>query len=447
MPDRRNSVRFFAANMLTFFINMLYLIKYLRKETIMNFTVKNCKINGQGNAHDIVVSGGVFGGASETVFEFNNCAVFPGFIDVHVHLREPGFSYKETVETGTRACAHGGYTTVCSMPNLNPVPDSAEHLDEQLRLIEKDAVIAVAPYGAITVGQNGEELSDMEAMAAKVCAFSDDGKGVQSENMMREAMIRAKRLGKMIVAHCEDNSLLRGGYIHDGRYAAEHGHRGICSESEWKPIERDLRLAAETGCAYHVCHISTKESVELIRKAKAAGVDVTCETAPHYLILSDKDMQEHGRFKMNPPLRDESDRLALIEGICDGTIDMIATDHAPHSAEEKGRGLEKSAMGIVGIETAFPLLYTHLVKTGIITMGRLVELMSTNPAKRFGFSSGLEDGMPADFTVFDLNSKYTINPDGFLSKGRATPFEGCEVYGECLMTVKGGKIVWQKEDK
>ena len=410
----------------------------------MGFTVKGCKINGQGAPADMVVSGGVFGGAYDTVFEFNNCAVFPGFIDVHVHLREPGFSYKETVETGTKACARGGYTTVCSMPNLNPVPDSAEHLGEQLRLIENDAVIRVVPYGAITVGQNGKELSDMDAMSKDVCAFSDDGKGVQSDEMMRAAMLRAKALGKMIVAHCEDNSLLNGGYIHAGKYAAEHGHRGICSESEWKPIERDLRLAAETGCAYHVCHISTKESVEIIRKAKAAGVDVTCETAPHYLILSDKDMQEHGRFKMNPPLRDESDRLALIEGICDGTIDMIATDHAPHSAEEKGRGLEKSAMGIVGIETAFALLYTHLVKTNVITLDRLVELMSINPAKRFGFNSSLAEGMPADFTVFDLNSKYTINPDDFLSKGRATPFEGCEVYGECLMTVKDGKIVWQK---
>ena len=410
----------------------------------MGFTVKGCKINGQGEPADMVISGGVFGGACDTVFEFNNCAVFPGFIDVHVHLREPGFSYKETVETGTKACARGGYTTVCSMPNLNPVSDSAEHLNEQLRLIEDDAVITVVPYGAITVGQNGEKLSDMEAMADKVCAFSDDGKGVQSEEMMREAMIIAKNLGKMIVAHCEDNSLLRGGYIHDGKYAAEHGHRGICSESEWKPIERDLKLAAETGCAYHVCHISTKESVELIRKAKAAGVDVTCETAPHYLILSDKDMQEHGRFKMNPPLRDESDRLALIEGICDGTIDMIATDHAPHSAEEKGRGLEKSAMGIVGIETAFPLLYTHLVKTGVITLDRLTELMSTNPAKRFGFDNSIENG---NFTVFNLESKYTINPDDFLSKGRATPFEGYEVYGECLMTVSGGKTAWLKEDK
>ena len=407
----------------------------------MSFTVKGCKINGQGNPADIIVSGGVIGGASDTVFEFNNCAVFPGFIDVHVHLREPGFSYKESIETGTKACAHGGYTTVCSMPNLNPVPDSFEHLNEQLELIKKDAVMNVAPYGSITVGQNGEELSDMNAIAPYVCAFSDDGKGVQSEEMMREAMKTAKSLGKMIVAHCEENALLRGGYIHDGKYAAEHGHRGICSESEWKPIERDLKLAAETGCSYHVCHISTKESVELIRKAKSAGVDVTCETAPHYLILSDKDLQEHGRFKMNPPLRDESDRLALIEGICDGTIDMIATDHAPHSAEEKGRGLEKSAMGIVGIETAFALLYTHLVKKDVISLEKLIELMSINPAKRFGFDNSIENG---NFTVFDLDSEYKINPDEFLSKGRATPFEGYKVYGECLMTVCGGKVAWKK---
>ena len=407
----------------------------------MSFTVKGCKIYGQGNPVDIVVSGGVVDGASDTVLQFDNCAVFPGFVDVHVHLREPGFSYKETVETGSKACAHGGYTTVCSMPNLNPMPDNLEHLNKQLELIKNGAVMNVLPYGSITVGQNGEELSDMKAMAPYVCAFSDDGKGVQNEEMMREAMITAKSLGKMIVAHCEDNSLLRGGYIHDGKYAAEHGHRGICSESEWKPIERDLKLAKETGCSYHVCHISTKESVELIRKAKAEGVDVTCETAPHYLILSDKDLQEHGRFKMNPPLRDESDRLALVEGIIDGTIDMIATDHAPHSAEEKGRGLEKSAMGIVGIETAFALLYTHLVKENVITLEKLVELMSINPAKRFGFDVSIENG---NFTVFDLESKYTVNPDEFISKGRATPFEGCEVYGECLMTVCNGNTAWKK---
>ena len=413
----------------------------------MSFTVKGCKKYGQGTPADLVISGGVFGGASATVFQFDNCVVFPGFIDVHVHLREPGFSYKETIESGSKACARGGYSTVCSMPNLNPVPDSLEHLNEQLELIKNTSAIKVLPYGSITVGQNGEMLSDMEAMAPYVCAFSDDGKGVQGDEMMRAAMLKAKSLGKMIVAHCEDNSLLHGGYIHAGKYAEEHGHRGICSESEWKPIERDLKLAAETGCAYHVCHISTKESVELIRKAKAAGVDVTCETAPHYLILSDKDLQEHGRFKMNPPLRDESDRLALIEGICDGTIDMIATDHAPHSAEEKGRGLEKSAMGIVGIETAFPLLYTYLVKENIITLEKLIELMSINPAKRFGFNSGLDEGMPADFTVFDLNKKYTVDPADFLSKGKATPFEGYEVFGECLMTVCGGKIAYQKGEK
>lgn len=410
----------------------------------MSFTVKGCKINGQGNPVDITVSGGVSGGVSDTVFKFNNCAVFPGFIDVHVHLREPGFSYKETIKTGSSACARGGYTTVCSMPNLNPVPDCKENLDVQLDIIKSDAVINVVPYGSITVGQNGEMLSDMEAMSPYVCAFSDDGKGVQGEQMMRDAMLKAKSLGKMIVAHCEDNSLLRGGYIHDGVYAKTHGHRGICSESEWKPIERDLKIAEETGCAYHVCHISTKESVELIRQAKARGVDVTCETAPHYLILSDKDIQEHGRFKMNPPLRDESDRLALLEGICDGTIDMIATDHAPHSAEEKGRGLEKSAMGIVGIETAFPLLYTYLVKQNIISLEKLIELMSVNPAKRFGFKSGIGEGTAASFTVFDLNKEYEINPNEFLSKGRATPFEGCKVFGECLMTVYNGKIAWRK---
>ncbi len=406
----------------------------------MSFTVKGCKIYAENSTEDIIVSGGVIDGASDTVFEFNNCIAFPGFIDVHVHLREPGFSYKETIKSGSTACARGGYTAVCSMPNLNPVPDSLENLNKQLEIIKNDAVIRVLPYGAITVEQSGERLSDMSGMSPCVCAFSDDGKGVQSAEMMKEAMLTAKSLGKMIVAHCEDNSLLNGGYIHDGKYASDHGHRGICSESEWKPIERDLALAAETGCAYHVCHISTKESVELIRKAKAAGVDVTCETAPHYLILSDKDMQEHGRFKMNPPLRDESDRLALIEGICDGTIDMIATDHAPHSAEEKGRGLEKSAMGIVGIETAFALMYTYFVKTNIITLNKLIELMSINPAKRFGINNDIKN----NFTVFSLDTKYNIDPDDFVSMGRATPFEGYEVFGECMLTVCDGRIAWQK---
>lgn len=410
----------------------------------MSFTVKGCKLNGHGLADDIVVSGGVFGGASETVFEFNNCAVFPGFIDVHVHLREPGFSYKETIKNGSLACAAGGYSTVCAMPNLNPVPDCKQNLDVQLNIIKKDSAINVLPYGSITKGQQGLEVSDMEAMAPFVCAFSDDGRGVQSEEIMKEAMKKAKQLNKLIVAHCEDNSLLNGGYIHLGKYAEKHGHRGICSESEWKPIERDLKLAAQTGCAYHVCHVSTKESVELIRKAKAAGINVTCETAPHYLLLSDKNIEENGRFKMNPPLRDESDRLALLEGICDGTIDMIATDHAPHSAEEKSRGLEKSAMGIVGIETAFPLLYTYLVKKKIITLEKLVELISYAPARRFGFESGIKNGKYTDFTVFDLNALYVIDSDKFVSKAKATPFEGLEVNGECLMTVCNKKIAWRK---
>jgi dihydroorotase len=324
------------------------------------------------------------------------------------------------------------------MPNLNPVPDSPEHLAPQLDAIAKDARIRVYPYGSITVEQKGEVLADMEGMAKDVIAFSDDGRGVQSEELMRRAMLECKRLGKILVAHCEDNSLLRGGYIHDGEYAKAHGHRGICSESEWGPIARDLKLAKETGCAYHVCHISTKESVELIRQAKREGVDVTCETGPHYILLSDQDLQEDGRFKMNPPLRSEADRKAILEGILDGTIDMIATDHAPHSAEEKSRGLEKSAMGVVGIETAFPLLYTHLVKTGLMTLERLIDLMAVNPRKRFIIP------MTEDFSVWDLSKEYTIDPEDFLSKGRATPFAGWKVSGENLMTIVGGKIVWQK---
>ena len=368
----------------------------------------------------------------------DHCFLFPGFVDVHVHLREPGFLYKETIATGTAACARGGYSDVCSMPNLNPVPDCPEHLAPQLEAIKKDACIRVYPYGSITVKQLGEELADLEGMAADVIAFSDDGKGVQDENLMRQAMLECKRLGKILVAHCEDNSLLRGGYIHDGEYAAAHGHRGICSESEWGPIARDLKLAKETGCAYHVCHISTKESVELIRQAKAEGVDVTCETGPHYILLSDQDLQEDGRFKMNPPLRSEEDRKAILEGNLAGTIDMIATDHAPHSAEEKARGLEKSAMGVVGIETAFPLLYTHLVKPGLLSLERLVELMAVNPRKRFNIP------MTEDFSVWDLSKEYTIDPEDFVSKGRATPFAGWTVSGENLMTIVGGKIVWQK---
>lgn len=367
--------------------------------------------------------------------------IVPGLCDVHVHFREPGFSYKETIASGSAAAAHGGYTAVCTMPNLDPAPDSAEHLQVQLDAIERGAAIRVLPYGAITVGEKGERLADMEAISDKVCAFSDDGKGVQNDEMMREAMTAAKRLGKIIAAHCEDNALLFGGYIHDGEYARMHGHRGISSESEYRQIERDLRLAEETGCAYHVCHISTMESVELIRQAKARGVDVTCETAPHYLVLCDEDMQEDGRFKMNPPLRSREDKEALIEGIKDGTIDMIATDHAPHSAEEKGRGLEKSLMGVVGLETAFPALYTELVTKNIITLDRLVELMSFKPKERFGIDT------ENDFAVFDISEAYKIDPKDFLSMGRATPFAGREVFGRCLLTVHNEKVVYKAEDR
>ena len=370
-----------------------------------------------------------------------NYIIVPGLCDVHVHFREPGFSYKETIASGSAAAAHGGYTAVCTMPNLDPVPDSAEHLQVQLDAIKRGAAIKVLPYGAITVGEKGEKLADMEAMSDKVCAFSDDGKGVQNDEMMREAMTAAKRLGKIIAAHCEDNSLLFGGYIHDGEYAKAHGHRGISSASEYKQIERDLRLVEETGCAYHVCHISTKESVELIRQAKAHGVNVTCETAPHYLVLCDEDMQEDGRFKMNPPLRSLEDKQALIEGIKDGTIDMIATDHAPHSAEEKGRGLEKSLMGVVGLETAFPVLYTELVMKNIITLDRLVELMSFKPKERFGIDT------ENDFAVFDISEAYKIDPEDFLSMGHATPFAGREVFGRCLLTVHNEKVVYKAEDR
>ena len=372
----------------------------------------------------------------EKILNSTEYSIFPGFCDVHVHFRQPGFSYKETILTGTKAAAHGGYTAVCTMPNLNPVPDSIEHLKEQLDIINKDAVINVYPYAAITVGQSGEKLSDMKALANSVIAFSDDGRGVQSEEMMKEAMLTAKALGKMIVAHCEDNSLLHGGYIHDGIYAREHNHRGICSKSEWGQIERDIKLTAETGCAYHICHISCKESVQLIREAKKSGVNVTCETSPHYLVLDENDLREDGKFKMNPPLRSTDDRLALIEGIIDGTIDMIATDHAPHSAEEKSRGLEKSAFGIVGIETAFPVLYSKLVKENIITLDKLIDLIAINPRKRFNIPFN------NDFTVWNLNKEYTVNPDSFLSMGKATPFENMQVYGKCLLTAANGKVVY-----
>ena len=365
-------------------------------------------------------------------------SIFPGFCDVHVHFREPGFSYKETILSGSRAAAHGGYTAVCTMPNLDPVPDSPEHLRPQLEAIRKDACIAVYPYAAITKGEQGRILSDMAALAPKVIAFSDDGRGVQDPGMMEEAMVQAKALGKLIVAHCEDNSLLRGGYIHDGAYAKANGHRGICSESEWGPIARDLELAAKTGAGYHVCHISAKESVDIIRQAKKSGVDVTCETGPHYLAMDDSFLQEEGRFKMNPPLRSPEDRAALIEGLRDGTIDMIATDHAPHSSDEKARGLEKSAFGVVGLETAFPILYTCLVKPGIITMDTLLEKLVYNPRNRFGIPLG------NDFSVWDLNAEYTVDPKDFLSMGKATPFQGWTVWGKCMATFYNGKAVYTK---
>ena len=401
--------------------------------------MKRIEVNLVNPMNDASFSHGVGASISShelSVFNSSKYAVFPGFCDVHVHFREPGFSYKETMQSGSLASARGGYTAVCTMPNLNPVPDSVENLNQQLKLIEAGACIHVYPYGAITVGEKGETLADLAGMAPNVIGFSDDGRGVQSDDMMRSAMLEAKKLNKMIVAHCEVNELLRGGYIHDGAYAVAHGHRGICSESEWAQIARDLQLVKETGVKYHVCHISTKESVDIIRKAKAQGIDVTCETGPHYLVMDDSMLQEDGRFKMNPPLRSAEDREALVRGIQDGTIDMIATDHAPHSAEEKAKGLEKSAFGVVGIETAFPICYTYLVKTGIITMEKLMELLVINPRKRFDIPLG------NDFSIWDLEASYTVDPADFLSMGKATPFAGWTVQGKCMATVCDGKIVY-----
>ena len=374
------------------------------------------------------------------VFNDPKYAILPGFCDVHVHFREPGFSYKETMVSGSASAARGGYTAVCTMPNLNPTPDSVEHLQQQRDLIDAGACIHVYPYGSITVGLKGEELADLEGMAPNVIAYSDDGKGVQADGMMDTAMRKAKELGKMIVAHCEVNDLLKGGYIHDGKYAAEHGHRGICSESEWAQVARDIELIKRNGCPYHVCHISTKETVDIIRKAKAEGVDITCETGPHYLVMDDSMLQEEGRFKMNPPLRDITDRKALVAGILDGTIDMLATDHAPHSAEEKAKGLEKSAFGVVGLETAFPIMYTYLVKPGVMTMEQLLEVMVYAPRKRFNIPLG------NDFSIWDLEKEYTVDPADFVSMGKASPFTGWNVQGECVATVCDGKIVWKKSE-
>ena len=422
----------------------------------MRYLLQNAQILSSGGvfrAADVLLSGGRIVSIGDRIscpadavsIDLHKAVLFPGFVDVHVHLREPGFSYKETIRTGTLAAAHGGFAHVAAMPNLDPVPDCAAALAVQRAIIEKDALVHVHPYGAISVGEKGERLADLEGLAPGVIAFSDDGRGVQSESLMREAMTRCHALGKILAAHCEDNSLLHGGYIHDGAYARAHGHRGICSESEWGPIARDLRLAEQTGCAYHVCHVSTKESVALIRAAKRRGVDVTCETAPHYLTFTDEDLQEDGRFKMNPPLRAREDRDALIEGLLDGTIDMLVTDHAPHSREEKARGLEKSAMCVVGLETSFAASYTALVQTGILPLEKLVDLMHGAPMRRFGCGTELAEGQPADLTAFDLTKTYTVDPETFLTMGRATPFAGRALTGVCKLTMIGGEPVWKEE--
>ena len=422
----------------------------------MRYLLQNAQILSSGGvfrAADVLLSGGRIVSIGDRIscpadavsIDLHKAVLFPGFVDVHVHLREPGFSYKETIRTGTLAAAHGGFAHVAAMPNLDPVPDCAAALAVQRAIIEKDALVHVHPYGAISVGEKGERLADLEGLAPGVIAFSDDGRGVQSESLMREAMMQCHRLDKILAAHCEDNSLLHGGYIHDGAYARAYGHRGICSESEWGPIARDLRLAEETGCAYHVCHVSTKESVALIRAAKRRGVDVTCETAPHYLTFTDEDLQEDGRFKMNPPLRAREDRDALIEGLLDGTIDMLVTDHAPHSREEKAQGLEKSAMGVVGLETSFAASYTALVQTGILPLGKLVDLMHGAPMRRFGCGTELAEGQPADLTAFDLTKTYTVDPETFLTMGRATPFAGRALTGVCKLTMIGGEPVWKEE--
>lgn len=404
---------------------------------------------GRFAAGEFAVDGGCVvpaGGVADRVVDLGGRHVVPGLVDVHVHLREPGFSQKETIATGTAAAARGGYTTVCSMPNLNPAPDTPQTLRAQTDIIRRDAVVRVVPYGCITIGQRGcGRLVDFAALAPEVVGFSDDGRGVQSDGLMEEAMRRAAQVGKPVVAHCEVDDLLRGGYIHDGEYCRAHGHKGICSESEWRQVERDIALAEKTGCQYHVCHVSTRESVELVRRAKARGLRVSCETAPHYLLLCDEDLQEDGRFKMNPPLRDQADQDALIEGLLDGTIDMLVTDHAPHSHEEKAKGLEKSAMGVVGLEMSFAASYTHLVKKGILPLEKLVELMHTSPMRRFGCGTEIAVGQPADLTVFDLNETYTVDPEKFLTMGRATPFTGTQLTGACKLTMIGGEIVW-KED-
>ena len=405
----------------------------------------------KGSGPDILIRDGIIrrkglgieAGPDVTVIDTTGLTVSGGFTDLHVHFREPGYSDKETIRTGSLAAARGGYTTVCTMPNLNPVPDSLRHLDLEQEIIDRDAVIQVLPYASITIGRKGEQLVDFSSLKGRCVAFSDDGSGVQSREMMLKAMEAAADNGCIIAAHCEDNSLLRGGYIHDGAWCHEHGHKGICSESEWGQIKRDLELARLTGCRYHVCHISTAESVDLIRRAKDRGVRVSCETAPHYLALCENDMMEDGRFKMNPPLRSSADRDALIAGLNDGTIDAIATDHAPHSPEEKSKGLEHSAMGISGLETAFPVLYTYLVMSGKVSLQRILEALTSSPRKAFGLPPVLEEGAAADIAIIDTRTEFTIDSSRFLSLGHSTPFEGKRVYGKVLMTLKDGVAVWK----
>ena len=416
--------------------------------------IKNGFVVGVGK-QDIAITNGriserrehIEAKAEDRIIDAEGLVVAPAFVDVHVHLREPGYGYKERIATGTMAAARGGYTTVCSMPNLNPVPDSVENLKAQQEIIDRDAKIEVLPYAAITIGRKGEELVDMASLVGKVCAFSDDGSGVQVDGMMERAMTEAVKHDQLIAAHCEVEELLKGGYIHDGEYAKAHGHKGICSESEWEQVKRDIEIAERLGCRYHVCHISTKETVQLVREAKARGVKVTCETGPHYLIFTDMDLEEDARWKMNPPLRSAEDRAALVEGIKDGTIDMIATDHAPHSVEEKSRGLKDSAMGIVGLETAFAALNTHLVRKGVITMERLVELMSLNPRKVFRIAGGLNEGDRADVVLLDTEKEWRVDSEKFYSMGRISMFDGREMTGDVVMTLHRGEIVYDNKTK
>ena len=422
----------------------------------MTLLIKNalCFIADEFKKSDVFITDGIIteisstissNGADRVIDALDKYFLIPGFVDVHTHLRQPGFSYKETIKSGSMAGTRAGYTALCTMPNLNPAPDCPENLKAQTDIIERDAVIDVLPFGTITKGRKGEgEVVDFESMADKVVGFSDDGTGVQTGELMEKAMARCAKLNKIISAHCEVNDLLKGGYIHDGVYCKEHGHKGICSKSEWAQIERDCKLAEKTGCRYHVCHISTKESVDIIRKAKARGVKVTCETGPHYLTMCDEDLLEDGRFKMNPPLRSREDMNALIEGVKDGTIDVIATDHAPHSKEEKSKGLKGSAMGVVGLETAFGVLNTKLVKTGVISLEKLIDMMSVKPREIFDISGGkIEVGAPADLALLDIDKEWCVDPEKFVTMGRATPFQDWKLQGENLLTIYKGEIVYE----